>query len=100
MIISNMKKYSIASLVALVIGGCSSDSSFSGEEEIPVTTKSIELVIGEPQEVQTGDTLTPTNEDTEITVEHIIGEDIKKVTLLAGEATLVYGDYYVEESNY
>lgn len=92
----NIQKYSIATLLAFLIGGCSGDAGFSADEE---KAKSAELVIGEAVEVQKGDTLSPANDATEINVEHIIGEDIKKVTLLAGEATLVYGDYSVEESN-
>jgi len=87
----NVAKYSIASLLALVIGGCSGDAGFSANEEI-------KLVIGESVEVREGDTLSPANEETEISVKHIINTDIKKVTLLKGEATLIYGDYTIEES--
>ena len=96
--IKKIQKYSIATMVAVLFGACSGDSGFSADEEIPVV-KSIQLVIGEPVEVNTGDTLNPANEETEINVEHIISEDIKKVTLLKGEATLVYGNYDVEEVN-
>lgn len=96
--IKKIQKYSIATMVAVLFGACSDDASFSSQVEEPIA-KSIELVIGESVEVNTGDTLTPANEDTEINVEHSISEDIKKVTLLKGEATLVYGSYAVEESN-
>lgn len=96
----NIAKYSIASLLALVIAGCSGDAGFSGEEEkVEAVINSVELVQGESVDVKAGDTLSPANEETEINVEHIIGEDIKKVTLLAGEATLIYGSYDLEESN-
>jgi len=93
----NIQKYSLATLLAFIIGGCSGDAGFSEDEEKVVN--SVELKVGEAVEVQKGDTLSPANDTTQINVEHIIGEDIKKVTLLAGEATLIYGDYKVEESN-
>ena len=96
-----IQKYSIATIVAILFGACSGDAGFSAQEETVETpiAKSVALTIGEPLEIQTGDILTPLTEDTEINVEHIIGEDIKKVTLLAGEATLVYGNYTIEETN-
>ena len=93
--IKNSIKYTLASITAIVLGACSGGAGFSGDEE----QVEVNLVIGEPVEVQKGDTLSPANEDTEINVEHIIGEDIKIVTLLAGKATLVYGDYALEKTN-
>ena len=99
--INKIQKYGVATLVATLFGACSGDAGFSSQDEKveePVA-KSVELTIGQAQEIQAGDTLTPLTDDTEINVEHIIGEDIKRVTLLQGEATLVYGDYTLEESN-
>ena len=86
----NIKRYSIATLVAILFGACSGDGRFTDE--------TIQLVIGESVEVSQGDTLSPVNSETKIKVEHIIGSEKKTVTLLEGEATLVYGNYTVEET--
>lgn len=96
--INTLKKYSIATLVALVVGGCSGDSEFTSEIT-PIVKESKTLVIGESVEVNPGDTLSPNNDETKIDVEHIIGSEKKRVTLLQGEATLIYGNYNTEEIN-
>ena len=82
-----IKTYGIAILIAVLFSACSQDggdSSFSGEY--------VDLVVGESVIIKSGDQLIPLTEDTEIKVEHILEDNVKRVTLLKGGATLLYAE--------
>jgi len=95
-----IKRVSITALITTVFtacGGGGGDASFSNGT---ITTKvsKINLVVGETIVVNTGDKVSAQNDETQIKIEHIIGKEIKSVTLLKGEATLIYGDYSLTNS--
>ncbi len=95
-------KYGMAILIAILITACSKDNGSDTNTSITpmdnvtdtntVSSLSIELVIGESVIINSGDRLSPKNEETEIEVEHILEDNIKRVTLLKGEATLIYAE--------
>ena len=83
-----IKTYGIAILIAILFSACSQDggdSSFSGEY--------VDMEIGKSVIIKSGDQLTPMTDDTEIKVEHILEDNVKRVTLLKGRATLLYGEF-------
>lgn len=75
----------------LLLAGCGSDSKSKSEVE------TIALVQGEPMSVYPGDTLSPENEETRVSIRHEVGEEVKSVTLLEGAASLLRGDYQITE---
>ena len=79
-----------ATLISACGGGGGGNASFSNSN---AKITKIDLVIGQQLIVNPGDKLSGINENTEIEVEHILEKQIKSVTLLKGEATLIYGDY-------
>ena len=72
-------------VAGMILAGCG-DSNSNKKERVA-------LVIGEPVSVYPGDTVTPENEETRISIRHEVGEEMKTVTLLAGGAELLRGDY-------
>lgn len=74
---------------ALLLAGCGNDSKSSGVEKIS-------MVQGEAVSVYPGDSIEPGSEDTEISIRHEVGEEVKSVTLIAGSADLLRGKYAVE----
>jgi len=95
-----IKKISTTALIATIFtacGGGGGDASFSNGAITTKTTK-INLTIGTSVVVNTGDRVSAQNDETQIKIEHIIGKEIKSVTLLKGEATLIYGDYSLNNS--
>lgn len=57
----------------------------------------VEMVIGESVEVHEGDSIVKNSEDTVIEIEHTLEDDKKVVTLISGSATLIKGDYELQE---
>ena len=83
-----MKHVTLTALAVagMILSGCGNDSKSSKKETVA-------LVVGEPVSVYPGDTVTPENEETRISIRHEVGEEMKTVTLLAGGAGLLRGDY-------
>jgi len=73
-------------------GGGSGDASFSDKADAPKITKT-SLTVGNAIVVNPGDKVSALNEETEISIKHNLGKQTKSVTLLKGEANLIYGDY-------
>jgi len=95
-----IKRFSTTALIATIFtacGGGGSDASFSNGAITTKTTK-INLTIGTSVVVNPGDKVSAQNDETQIKIEHILGKEIKSVTLLKGEATLIYGDYTLNNS--
>ena len=86
-----MKKLIMATLAgALALAGCGDDNRGGGKE-------TVSMVVGEAVSVYPGDSVTPGSDDTRIAIRHQVGEEVKTVTLLAGSAELLRGDYAIEQ---
>lgn len=91
---SLIKKVSATALIATIFTACGGGGSASFDDGTTTTKVSkINLVAGEKVIVNVGDKVSAQNEETQIKIEHILGKDIKSITLLKGEATLIYGDF-------
>ena len=89
----NIYKYSLALLAAVGFTACGgSDSSF---EDTPA--QAVILGIGESIEVNTGDSVTPLSDETNINVTHSINNDTKVVTVLNGEISYLAGNYTINQ---
>ena len=76
---------------ALLLAGCGHDSKSSSSVE------KISMVQGEAVSVYPGDSIAPGNDETRIAIRHEVGQEVKSVTLLAGSAELLRGEYAIGE---
>lgn len=86
-----MKQLTLLSLLPLAFTACGGgEASFEQAGTVVVLEQNV------PISVNPGDTLTQTSDDTRISVTHDITNDTKEVTLLAGSAELLRGDYEIK----
>jgi len=87
-----MKKriMSHAAILAAVLSFSACQGDFN-EKSVSIT-----MVPGESYEVFTGDTVTPSG-TANINVKHTLSDDVKLVTLISGQATLLRGDYKLNQ---
>ena len=83
--------------------GCGSGTGNDDDDETSVQTSStsgeavatnVQLEIGVPVDVNAGDQLVPASSDTRIRLTHVLNFT-KQVTLLAGSAELIRGDFQI-----
>lgn len=88
-------KYLFVFLAMYMLTGCGGSSGAGSEADEAGQT----LVADPNTEVQVsqGDSLMPLSEDTEIRVRHEYTTDQKYITVLSGSASLVRGDYELNE---
>lgn len=98
--IQNVLMLALASMLLLLVAGCSGSSSSPAivDEEpqdspavVDEEPQDIAMVLDQEYAVDAGDMLIPEDEETRIAVRHVYEDDKKYVTLLAGSATLVAG---------
>jgi len=82
-------KIVVSLLVLLGLSGCEGKFDEAGYSE--------PMKIGEEYTVYAGDKLTPTEAGTNISVVHTVSDDVKKVVLTSGKATLLRGDYKLNQ---
>ncbi|MBE0597655.1 MAG: hypothetical protein IH614_10320 [Desulfuromonadales bacterium] len=87
--IHNLLMLASASILLLLVAGCSGNSS--DPAVIDEEPQGIAMVLDQEYAVGAGDMLVPEDEETRIVVRHVYADDKKYVTLLAGSATLVVG---------
>lgn len=90
----NIRNIIVLATTIFFIGCGDGGASFDGETP-KVQNEESPLVIGEEIAVQSGDTIVPKDDSTEIRINHVLGDTIKHVTLLSGSATLIKGSYEI-----